>query len=120
MSGSGGAAARRVRQALDEVIERFVGEGLLVSDDSNQMATELRRKDELLSSGQWNMYAALYHFMTRWRDVDVHANLPVDPVEWKQHNVNMEEVYRKFIEKHGRLPGAFHTTANSLGTVEYR
>jgi len=102
----------------DEALERFVRQGLLLTDESDQMSTERRRKDELLSSGQWNIYAALYHFMTRWRDVNVHAHLPVDPAEWKRQNVNMGEVYAKFIEKHGRPPGAFHTIANPLATVE--
>ena len=32
---------------------------------------ELRRRDEQLSTGQGKIYAALYHSLTRWRDVDV-------------------------------------------------
>lgn len=44
--------------------------GLLVTDEPGAAATAYRRRDEQLASGQWHVYAALYHFMTKWRDVD--------------------------------------------------
>src|SRR5262245_6057685 len=52
-------------------VSALAGKGLLVSDESDALLAELRQRDELLSSSQWNVYAALYHFMTKWRDVDL-------------------------------------------------
>jgi hypothetical protein len=51
--------------------------GLVLTDESDDHLRELQRADEVLSSSQWNVYAALYHFLTKWHDV--HVNLPDKP-----------------------------------------
>src|SRR5215211_2578987 len=45
--------------------------GLVLSDEPDERLREFRRADEVLSSSQWNVYAALYHFLTKWHDVGV-------------------------------------------------
>jgi putative peptide maturation dehydrogenase len=54
------------------VSEALARKGLLVSDaDGDEQLAELRRRDELLAGQQWHPFAALYHFLTRWRGQNV-------------------------------------------------
>jgi putative peptide maturation dehydrogenase len=55
----------------DGRLDRLVRLGLVLSDDPDSERAELLRLDERLVADHWHPYAALYHFMTRWRDVDV-------------------------------------------------
>jgi putative peptide maturation dehydrogenase len=53
-----------------ESLGRLARNGLLVTDEPDARLRELRARDAQLASDGWNIYAALYHFMTKWRDVD--------------------------------------------------
>jgi putative peptide maturation dehydrogenase len=89
------------RARVSELAER----GLVVTTDDDPLLAELRRKDEQLAAGQWNIYAALFHSLTTWRDVDLsrhfggdHGELPVPP----------DGAVASFIERHGKPPAHFH------------
>lgn len=65
-------SARRWSECAPEdsrVAERLVQKGLLVSDHDDEWQAALRRRDEDLMATQWNGYAALFHYMTRWSGV---------------------------------------------------
>lgn len=82
--------------------------GLVVSDAPDPELEELRRRDEELSSGRWNLYAALYHFMTRWDGVDLRTNFGRDgelPADLPP--IAREEIER-FVSRYGPPPDAFH------------
>ena len=83
--------------------------GLLVADSSEPRPAELRRRDEQLRGDEWNAYAALYHFMTRWRDVDV----GLDP---SQAEVPPPEAVEEFVRSHGAPPETFHAARNVRAT----
>jgi putative peptide maturation dehydrogenase len=51
------------------VAEGLVEKGLVVSDVDDERHAALRRRDEDLMATQWNGYAALFHYMTRWSGV---------------------------------------------------
>jgi putative peptide maturation dehydrogenase len=51
------------------IAETLVEKGLVVSDLDDERNAALRRRDEDLMATQWNGYAALFHYMTRWRGV---------------------------------------------------
>lgn len=51
-------------------LQALCAKGLLVSDAKDGVLTALRERDESLSAGAWNLYAALYHYMTQWSGVD--------------------------------------------------
>ena len=59
-----------VSDAEAEAAESLVAKGLLVSDSSEPSAAALRERDEALSAQEWNLYAALYHYMTQWQGVE--------------------------------------------------
>src|SRR5919202_2311639 len=93
------AAADRPR--LRELAEL----GLLVSTEDDPLLAELRRRDEQLAAGPWNVYAALFHSLTKWRDVDFRRRggggleeLPVTP----------PEAVERFVGGHREPPSQFH------------
>jgi putative peptide maturation dehydrogenase len=51
------------------IAETLVEKGLVVSDVDDERAAVLLRRDEDLMATQWNGYAALFHYMTRWSGV---------------------------------------------------
>jgi len=83
-----------------EMLLRFARQGLLLSDEGDELFIELRNRDEKLSLTRWDVYAALYHLMTKWHDVNVDAHFPIDQQEWEEYNARIDEVYKEFI---GRL-----------------
>jgi putative peptide maturation dehydrogenase len=85
--------------------------GLVVSDESDDRLRELRRADEVLSSSQWNVYAALYHFLTKWHDVDV--DLPDKP----PHPDELEAETAAFVRAYGPPPPHFHSAADPLAVT---
>jgi putative peptide maturation dehydrogenase len=84
----------------DEIVDRLLDGGLLLSESEDGERAELRRRDEVLAGSEWNVYAALYHFMTKWRDVDV-LEPEVEPDEASA----AEEWLRRF----GPPPSHFHS-----------
>lgn len=51
-------------------IESMVEKGLVITDRDDDRSSELRERESALAAVGWNVYPALYHFMTRWRGVD--------------------------------------------------
>lgn len=65
-------SARRWSECDPEAVsvaEALVEKGLVVSDLDDERHAALRRRDEDLMATQWNGYAALFHYMTRWSGV---------------------------------------------------
>lgn len=91
--------------------------GLLILDLADEPFVTLRARDERLAAEQWHLYAALFHFMTKWTDVEVGWNLfdtEAAPEEAGQEVDPMREMVRRF----GAPPGPFHERSPSIGTVE--
>jgi putative peptide maturation dehydrogenase len=85
--------------------------GLVLSDQSDDRLRGLRRADGVLSSTQWNVYASLYHFLTKWHDVDVNLpNRPPDPDE-------LEAETAAFVRTYGPPPPHFHSAADPLAVT---
>jgi putative peptide maturation dehydrogenase len=102
-------------------LARFTRQGLVITDDDDDddgQLRELRKRDEQLASTQWNLYAAVYHFMSRWRDVDVGAQFPNTPQELEESSALTEKAFRTFIDRYGWPPDAFHSVTNALSTLE--
>jgi putative peptide maturation dehydrogenase len=84
-----------------EPVERLVAMGVLLTEDERGAA--LRQRDEALSSSEWNLYAAAYHFMTQWEGEDFRTNGEVDLV-----GPAAREAAEEFTARHGPAPGPFH------------
>jgi putative peptide maturation dehydrogenase len=90
-------------------IEALARKGLLVVDGSeDKELNELRRREEGLAANEWNLYAAAYHFLTRWRDVDVSADAAPGGRTVEGMPEVSAEMIEKFIELYGPPPDGFH------------
>ena len=96
-----------------EALAELARKGLVLSDAHDDSLRELRRRDESLASSQWNIYAALFHFLTKWKDVDI--DLPVD--EPPDPDVLETEPTAAFVELYGPPPRHFHSVAPSRVTA---
>jgi putative peptide maturation dehydrogenase len=91
----------------EELVARLVGQGLLVTDEADGDLAELRRRNERLTADHWHPYAALYHFMTRWQDVDV-ERLPRWAAEAGDSELPpSEEELTELLHELGPAPSAF-------------
>jgi putative peptide maturation dehydrogenase len=88
--------------ADDGQLDELARAGLLVSDDDEPTLAELRQRDEHLAEGQWNVYAAVYHALTRWHGVEVRKPFGDGPGELSD-----------FVGQYGMPPPAFHTAASN-------
>jgi putative peptide maturation dehydrogenase len=88
--------------------------GLVLSDEPDERLRELRHRDEALSSSQWNVYAALYHFLTKWRDVDVDLEPHEEPPDLDELGADATAA---FVDAHGPPPPHFHSADEPLGVV---
>ncbi|MDQ3857272.1 MAG: hypothetical protein M3327_02320, partial [Actinomycetota bacterium] len=98
-------------------VRRFAEKGLVVTDEADGPFAELRRRDEELAAGRWNVYSALYHFMTRWRGVDIRRD-PGDGASGGPLPPIRREDVEQFVSAFGRPPEPFHAAANPLGVLE--
>lgn len=94
--------------AADARHDALARKGLLISDDPE--LADLRERDEALSANEWNLYAALFHHMTRWSGVDIRGGL-----EELELGAESRAAAREFVKRHGPPPGPFHAPHD--GTV---
>jgi putative peptide maturation dehydrogenase len=99
--------------AKAEALKRLARHGLVLSDEPEDGLRELRRRDEALSAGQWNIYAALYHFMTKWHDVDIDMAAPPEPADLELGR----SATAAFVQAHGPPPAHFHSVDRRLGVT---
>ncbi len=111
------AADVAARSDLD-TLSRLLAGGLLVSDSDDPALAELRRRDEELTATQWNLPAALYHFMGRWGDIDVRATFPRTAAERDELYAASGEAIREYVAKNGKPPPNFHAIAEPLARLD--
>jgi putative peptide maturation dehydrogenase len=97
-----------------EKVPRLAERGLVLSTEDDPLLADLRRKDERLAAGPWNIYAALLHSLTTWRDVDLRGRFG-DPEELL---LQADEAVAAFVERHGKPPPHFHRVGHSDRVVE--
>ena len=97
------------------LLDRFAEQGLILSTADDPSLTGLRRREEALASGQWNVFAALYHSLTKWRDVDYRD---VFGDELGETPAVAAGLAARHFEQHGAPPDAFHARADVLRTHE--
>jgi putative peptide maturation dehydrogenase len=90
-----------------EAVTRLARLGLLVTDDDDEELAELARRERELDAGQWNIYGALTHFLTKWRDLDLGAALGEADVDELPPAVH--DAIEDFAARHGPAPPAFHS-----------
>jgi putative peptide maturation dehydrogenase len=87
-------------QGEEDRCEALARKGLLISDADDEELVELRRRDEALANDQWHVFAALYHFLTKWQGVDVWHELPESEAAATE---------AELVRRWGVPPSPFHT-----------
>lgn len=95
-----------------ERLDEFISWGILLSDhNQNKRAELLLKRDEILKNENWNIYAALSHFMGKWKGLD--GNLPMyfnpipeDPIE------EFEKHLSKIKNPQTSIPPEYHQIKN--------
>ena len=77
--------------------------GVVVSDSDEPGATVLREREAAFQANEWNLYAALYHFMTRWSGVWMAEGEDEATIL----SAKSREAARKLVAEHGRPPPAY-------------
>jgi putative peptide maturation dehydrogenase len=85
------------------LVRSLVDKGLLVSDTVEAPLAALRERDARLSANEWNLYAAVYHYMTRWAGV----RLSDGEEEATALRARSRAVARAHVDAYGAPPGAF-------------
>jgi putative peptide maturation dehydrogenase len=85
-----------------DMLRALTEKGLLLSDTDDGPLSALRARDEALSANEWNLYAALYHYMTQWSAVDIR-----DGEEEVQITPQSRAAVQAYVARHGPPPGAF-------------
>ena len=89
------------------VAEGLVEKGLVVSDLDDERHAALRRRDEDLVATQWNGYAALFHYMTRWHGVSFDESA----VSASTLKSRSRAAARAVVDVHGWPPREFQSSA---------
>ena len=87
----------------DDAVRSLAEKGLLLTDTPDAALHALRERDEALSANEWNPYAALYHYLTQWSEVDIRQ--PGEE-EWRMTET-VESQSQEFLAEHGPPPGEF-------------
>lgn len=85
------------------LVRDLTEKGLLLSDAEDGALSHLRERDEALSANAWNLYAALYHYMTQWSGVDTSEGLGEDA--WFAERDSAAS--RDHVATHGKPPPPF-------------
>lgn len=97
-------------EAFDaQTVRALARKGVLISDEDDEELAGLRQRDERLASTGWNLYAALYHFMTRWKGIKF---------ELKDDETLTPEQLAAFVQERGQPPPPFHELERPLAVRE--
>jgi putative peptide maturation dehydrogenase len=86
-------------------VSSLTEKALLVSDAPDGRLAELRNRDESLLAAGWNVYAAIYHYMTQWSGVEGAEG----EEDLALLRANVESAAQALVERHGPPPPEFAT-----------
>lgn len=118
LSGDKWVSARslgRTSPADLNLFRELGGKGLVLTDIDEEPFIEFQRRNELLQSSGWDVYAALYHFMTKWSHMDFREI--ARPAELPDQVDDTRDGLERFMELFGKPPAHFHQLPNPLERV---
>jgi putative peptide maturation dehydrogenase len=104
-------------EAVDEVAARGLArKGVLLSDEDDPELDTLRARHESLEGMGWNLQAALYYFLSRWRGIDLRRLAGQD--ETSDLLPPTGEAVRALVDHLGPPPPAFSSVEAPLAVRE--
>jgi putative peptide maturation dehydrogenase len=101
-----------VESADEETADRLARKGVLLSDETDPELEALRERHESLESAPWNLEAALYYFLSKWRGIDLRRLAGQD--ESSELQPPTDEAVQAFVDTVGLPPDAFHSAERRL------
>lgn len=101
-----------VESADEETALRLARQGVLLSDETDPELETLRTRHESLEAATWNLEAALYYFLSKWRGIDLRRLAGQD--ESSELQPPTDEAVQAFVDQVGFPPEAFHSVAKPL------
>jgi putative peptide maturation dehydrogenase len=104
-------------EAVDEEATRELArKGVLLSDENDPELDTLRARHQSLESMGWNLEAALYYFLSKWRGIDMRLLAGQD--EGSDLLPPTDEAVRAFVDHFGPPPPAFFSVVAPLAVCE--
>lgn len=96
-----------VESVDEETTRRLALKGVLLSDETEPELEALRARHESLETATWNLEAALYYFLSKWRGIDLRRLAGQD--ETSELLPPTDEAVQAFVDRVGLPPVAFHS-----------
>src|SRR5262249_6699022 len=109
-------AAEWVDPADADTARRLALKGVLLSDEDDDELARLRRRHESLERSSWNLQAAIYYFLTKWRGIDLRQLSGQDPTG--DLLPPTDEAVQELVDRFGQPPSAFHSSPTTLAVRE--
>ena len=104
-------------EAVDEEATRELArKGVLLSDENDPELDTLRARHQSLESMGWNLEAALYYFLSKWRGIDMRLLAGQD--EGSDLLPPTDEAVQAFVDQFGPPPSAFSSVVTPLAVCE--
>ena len=104
-------------EAVDEEATRELArKGVLLSDENDPELDTLRARHQSLERMGWNLEAALYYFLSRWRGIDMRRLAGQD--ETSELLPPTDEAVRALVDHLGPPPSAFSSVEAPLAVRE--
>lgn len=101
-----------------EDLLRLAQKGLVLTDRPDPEFARLKAREESLRSSQWNLLAALYHFLVRWEGVGQAQRWHSESCEALAAPFLISRTDAEhFLERYGKPPPAFHTVDSDHASV---
>lgn len=98
-------------------LEFAIENGLLLLSEPNSIKSQLfKERDQILTNENWNIYGAFYHFMTKWKDIDVQFD--IEPLKGKKNVDKYNKSMKGVFDIHGDPLPHFHTAGDFEKRIE--
>lgn len=102
--------------ADDAKVRELARKGVLLSDEDDPELNALRDRHDTLESMGWNLEAALYYFLSKWRGVDLRELAGQD--KGTELQPPTDEAVRAFVDQFGPPPPAVASLRTQLPVRE--
>jgi len=92
--------------------------GVAILENGDSKHHEYRRREDVLRHQQWNLYAAMHHFLNRWDNVHLFKGTPTDLNEVALNSSRTLSIIADFVNTHGYPPGHFAEVSTREANIE--
>lgn len=101
-----------------EQVLSLAEKGLLITDLKQNPFADLRKRDGQMKVANWHPHAALFHFMSKWKEDDLPFR-NISSANDKEHLKNIEPLPLKAkVKTRGMIPHHFHSREDALATID--